>query len=108
MNIEQTIEEHARHFLQNLKKEIDGDKDAAAIIGKYIKHGQITDEEDHVLRTQFMDSLKIIGVGVPFILIPGASILIPIIVKVAEKHNIELIPSAFNNNDNNHPPQLQT
>jgi len=42
-----------------------------------------------------MDSLKILGIGIPFVLIPGASILMPILVRVARKHHIELMPSAF-------------
>lgn len=95
MNIEAILEEHAHHFLQGVKTEYNGDKDAAAIIRKFLKEGKITDEEDHILKTQLMDSLKIVGIGVPFALIPGASIVMPILIKVASKHNIELMPAAF-------------
>ena len=107
MNVETIIEEHAHHFLQDIKTEYDGDKDAGTIIRKYLKGEKISEEEDRLLRTQLMDSLKIIGIGVPFVLIPGASILMPILIKVANKHHIELLPSAFtkpvetqNNNTN--------
>jgi len=95
MNIEAILEEYAHHFLQGVKTEYHGDKEAAAIIHKFLKEGKITDEEDHILKTQLMDSLKIVGIGVPFALIPGASIVIPILIKVASKHNIELMPAAF-------------
>ena len=95
MKIEAIIEEHAHHFLQGIKTEYVGDKEAGSIIRKYIKEGKISEEEDHILKTQLMDSLKIVGIGVPFVLIPGASILMPILIKVASKHNIELMPSAF-------------
>ena len=95
MKITQTIEEHAHHFLKGLKAEGRAEKEAALIIGKYIRHGAITEEEEHIVKVQLVDSLKIIGIGVPFVQIPGASILMPILVKVAEKHNIELMPSAF-------------
>ena len=98
MKIEAIIEEHIHHFLQNLKAECHGDKEAAIIIQKYLKEGKISDEEDMILRIQIMDSLKIVCIGIPFVLIPGASILMPIIIKVASKHNIELMPSAFSNN----------
>lgn len=91
------IEEHIHHFLLELKTELHGDKEAVFIIQKYIREGKISDEEDKILKTQLMDSLKIIGIGIPFALIPGASILMPIIIKVADKHNIELLPSAFIN-----------
>lgn len=95
MNIEAIIEEHAHHFLQGVKAEYNGDKQAAAIMQKFLKEGKITDDEEKVLKTQLMDSLKIVGIGVPFALIPGASIVMPILIKIAGKHNIELIPAAF-------------
>lgn len=100
MNIETTIEAYAHHFLQGLKTEYDGDKEALIIIRQYIANGKINVQQEHVLKTQLADSLKILGVGVPFALIPGASILMPILIKVAAKHNIELMPSAFTDQDN--------
>ena len=95
MNIEAIIEENAHHFLQGLKTEYNGDKEAAVVIQKYLKGDTISDDEEHLLKTQLMDSLKIVGIGIPFALIPGASVLMPILIKVASKHNIELMPSAF-------------
>ncbi len=95
MNIEAILEEHAHHFLQGVKAEYHGDKEAVAIIRKYLREGSITEDEDKVLKTQLMDSLKIVGIGVPFALIPGASVVMPILIKVAGKHNIDLMPSAF-------------
>ncbi|MES2110662.1 MAG: hypothetical protein V4577_18025 [Bacteroidota bacterium] len=43
-----------------------------------------------------LDSLKIIGIGIPFAVLPGASVLIPVLIKVADRHHINLMPSAFN------------
>jgi len=97
--IEAIIREHAHHFLMGLKTEYDDDKQALFIIRKYIRDGQVTGEEEHVLRTQLADSLKIIGIGIPFILIPGASILMPVLISEADKYHIELMPSAFTNPD---------
>ncbi|WP_316633905.1 hypothetical protein [uncultured Flavobacterium sp.] len=96
MKIETTIEKNIHHFLFDLKKEVEGEKEAVLIIQKYIKEGEISDEEENILKTQLFDSFKIIGIGIPFLLIPGASILMPILIKVASKYNIELMPSAFN------------
>ncbi|MES1249620.1 MAG: hypothetical protein ABUL46_03005 [Chitinophaga rupis] len=95
MKIETIIEENVHHFLIGIKTEYDGDKEAVLIIRKYLKEGKISEKEDEILKTQLLDSLKIVGIGIPFVLIPGASILMPIILKVAHKHNIELMPSAF-------------
>jgi len=103
MNIEAIIEEHAHHFLHGLKDEYSGDKEAVVIIREYLKAGHISAEQTHVLRTQLADSLKIVGIGVPFVLIPGASIIMPILIKVAAKHNIELMPAAFISQDNKKP-----
>ncbi len=103
MDIEAILEEHAHHFLQGVKAEYHGDQEALTIIHKYLKGGKITEDEDKVLKTQLMDSLKIVGIGVPFALIPGASIVMPILIKVASRHNMELMPSAFNDPD----PQKQ-
>lgn len=95
MNIEAIIEEHAHHFLQGVKAEYQGDKEATLIIRKYLKEGNISEEEEQLLKTQLMDSLKIVGIAVPFALIPGASVVMPILIKVAGKHHINLMPSAF-------------
>jgi hypothetical protein len=91
------IEEGAHHFLHSMRIEYEGTREASLILEKYMKEGKITDDEEKVLKMQFVDSLKMAGVVLPFVLIPGASILMPILIKVAEKHNIELLPSAFNN-----------
>ncbi|MBO9202147.1 MULTISPECIES: LETM1 domain-containing protein [Niastella] len=95
MEIIAILESHIHHFLHGIKTEAKEERAAALIIVKYIREGEITAEEDHILKTQIMDSLKILGIGVPFVLIPGASVLMPILIKVASKHNIELMPSAF-------------
>lgn len=96
MEIEAIIEENIHSFLLDLKKEGEGEKEAGLIIQKYIREGKISDEEENILKTQLFDSLKMIGIGIPFLLLPGASVLMPILIKVANKYNIELMPSAFN------------
>ncbi len=97
------IEAGAHHFLYCVKTEYAGTKEAAQIMEKYLKGEKITHEEEHILKTQLVDSLKIAGVVVPFVLIPGASILMPILIKVAAKHNIELLPTAFNGDKKDKP-----
>ena len=96
IKILETIEDSAHHFLLSMKTEAIQTKEATIIVQKYLKEGTISDIEEKALKTQLMDSLKLIGVLVPFVLIPGASILMPLLIKVADKHNIELMPSAFN------------
>ena len=102
MKIEQVLEDHIHHFLTDLKAEGKKDEEAGRIIAAYIRTGAISAGQEHILKTQVYDSLKILGVGIPFLLIPGASILIPILIKVAARHKIELLPSAFNDQAGNH------
>lgn len=99
MEIETIIEENVHSFLFDLKKEEEGEKEAGLIIQKYIKNDKISNEEENVLKKQLFDSLKMLGIGIPFVLLPGASVLLPILIKVAHKYNIQLMPSAFNNTE---------
>ncbi|MBO9619179.1 MAG: hypothetical protein J7539_09115, partial [Niabella sp.] len=91
MNVEAIIEAHAHHFLKGLVIEVDGDKEALFVIRQYIVNGHIDSSQEHLLKTQLADTFKIIGIGIPFILIPGASVLMPILLKVASKHHIDLL-----------------
>lgn len=53
MNIEEIIEENAHHFLQGIRTEYNGDKEAAVIIQKYLKGDEIRDDEEHLLKTVY-------------------------------------------------------
>ena len=71
-------------------------KTTTIIIHKYMLHGgDITKEEEKFIKLYVYDMLKIAGIGIPFILLPGASIIIPFLLKAAEKRNIDLMPSKF-------------
>ena len=91
----QHIEDSAHHLLLSIHKEGANTKESGIIIKKYIQTGQITPDEEKLLKIQVSDTLKIVGIGIPFVLIPGASILIPILIKVAGKYNIDLLPSVI-------------
>jgi len=91
----QHIEDSAHHFIISIHKEEEHTKTTAIIVRKYMQTGHITHEEENALKLQMADTLKIVGIVVPFVLIPGASIIIPILVKVADKHNIKLMPSVM-------------
>jgi hypothetical protein len=83
------------HFLKNLSVEAAETKEAALLLRKYAQTGHLTDEEGEIFRQQMYDVLKMLGIGIPFFLIPGASIILPILIKLADKLNINLLPSAF-------------
>ena len=90
------VEEGAHHFLFCIKEEKDKTRAAAKYISMYMKGETLTKEQEYLIKQQMVDSLKLVGIVVPFVLLPGASLLMPILIKVAAKHNIELMPSSFN------------
>jgi hypothetical protein len=82
-------------FVKNLTNEAKETGDAAQIVAKYVSGEKITEEENVELREQFYDVLKVAGIGIPFVLIPGASILLPLVIAFAKKKNINILPSSF-------------
>ena len=82
-------------FLIGIKNEALDSKEASRIIFKFITKQHISKEEEKHLKTQLADIFKILGIGVPFMIIPGATLLIPFILKAAEKKGIDLYPSNF-------------
>lgn len=95
-----------KKVIEGLKTETLETKQATLIAVKYISKGSITKEEETELREQVFDILKALGIGIPFALIPGASILIPVLIKIAQKKGINLLPSAFSENDNSEGKDL--
>lgn len=82
-------------FFIGVKNEASDTKEATRIIAKFVVKQKITKEEEKHLKAQVYDIFKILGIGVPFMLIPGATILIPFILKAAEKKGLDLYPSNF-------------
>ncbi|MBL4669675.1 MAG: hypothetical protein HRT73_04850 [Flavobacteriales bacterium] len=87
-----------QELIINIKTEVSETKIASQILVKYIKEGEVTDKEEKELREQVYDLLKVLGIGIPFALIPGASLLLPFLIKIAQKKGVDLLPTAFNEN----------
>ncbi|WP_299522322.1 LETM1 domain-containing protein [uncultured Lutibacter sp.] len=85
-------------FLIGMKNEAADTKEASRIILKFISQQQISKDEEQHLKTQVSNVFKMVGIGIPFVLIPGATLLIPVILKAAEKKGIDLCPSNFKKN----------
>lgn len=82
-------------FLVGVKNEASDTRETTRIIYKFVLHQNITKEDEQHLKTQVFDIFKILGIGVPFMLIPGATLLIPFLIRAAEKKGIDLVPSNF-------------
>lgn len=89
------IRKMIREFLQAASKEGRETKEAVGLMRKYASGEQLTEDEVSTIKAQMVDTLKIAGVIVPFALIPGSSLLLPLMVSVSRKYGFEILPSAF-------------
>lgn len=87
-------------FFNGIKSGAKDTKKTRLIIQTYISKGEIDKEDEKFLKFYIYDMLKVAGIGIPFVLLPGASIIIPFLIKAAEKRNIDIIPSNFKNKTN--------
>lgn len=88
-----------RLFLHNMGTEAKETKEASKILVKFLREGKVEQQEEDELKQQVYDLLKMVGIGVPFFLIPGSSLLIPFLMKIAEKRGVNLFPSAFSKDE---------
>jgi hypothetical protein len=82
-------------FLKRLKQEGNETSEAAIILSRYAKGENVSKEEMDKFRNQMIDVIKVLGIGIPFTLIPGSSLLLPLVIAVAKKYNIDILPSSF-------------
>lgn len=82
-------------FLEKASNEVDETKEAGVILKRHVAGEEITEEEREKVREQIIDLLKGVGIAVPFALIPGASVVLPFLIKFAEKNGVKILPSSF-------------
>ena len=88
-------------FVSKMGTEAKETHEASKIIVKFLKEGTVNKEEEHELKTQIYDLFKMAGIGIPFMLIPGSALLMPFLIKLANKRGIDLLPSAFKTEEGN-------
>lgn len=82
-------------FAKNMSSEAKETKEASMLVVKFMKEGKISAEEEKELRTQVYDLFKMVGIGIPFFMIPGSTLLLPFMIKVSKRFGINLLPSSF-------------
>lgn len=98
MNVKKEIEKLNQFiidFLKRLKKEGLETSEAAQILSRYATGKSVSKEDKDKFREQMIDVIKVLGIGIPFTLIPGSSLLLPLVVAIAKKYNIDIRPSSF-------------
>ena len=88
-------QEQGQLFFDIAKKEYGDTKYLLPILQKYVKTRNLTDREKYLFQKQLKDTMKIMGLGaIAAIPIPGTMLLIPAIIQMAKKFNINLLPEA--------------
>lgn len=90
-----------KNFVSKIGTEAKETREASKVVAKFLKEGKVSKEEEHELKTQIYDLFKIAGIGIPFMLIPGSTLLMPFLIKLANKKGINLLPSAFKKDEDN-------
>ncbi|HPZ23893.1 MAG TPA: hypothetical protein PLC25_03535 [Bacilli bacterium] len=82
-------------FLKRIKLQGYEKSEAAIILKRYAMGEKISKEDKEKFRYQMIDFIKILGIGIPFTVIPGSSLLLPLVITVAKKYNIDILPTVF-------------
>lgn len=86
-------------FAQDLGNEAKETKEASKILMKFLLEGTVTPEEEKELKTQVYDLFKMAGIGIPFFLIPGSTLLLPFLIKVASRYGVNILPTSFDHSE---------
>ena len=89
------VRESTKDFLHKASLEVHETKEAGLVLKKYAKGNSLSKEEKKLVKLQIFDILKGVGIAIPLALVPGAGILLPILIRTARKHKIDLLPSSF-------------
>lgn len=93
-------EAQAQMFFGILKKEYGDTKDLLPLIRKFMKTKTLSKDEKEIFQKQMKDNLKLLGLGaIAAIPIPGTMLLIPVIIQVAKKFNVNLLPEVKEENE---------
>ncbi len=91
----QKVAKAMKVFAKDLGNEAKETKEASKILMKFLVEGEISKEEEKELKTQVYDIFKMVGIGIPFFMIPGSTILLPFLIKVSSKYGVNLLPTSF-------------
>jgi hypothetical protein len=93
------LREEIKIFAERLSVENQETKEALQILNKYLRGEELTDEEKRAFKEQFYDILKMAGLSIPLVILPCSSVLIPLVVVYMRKKGVNLLPSAFDDRD---------
>jgi len=91
------IKEDVQEIISDLETEKDETVESAKILARVVTGKEVSHKEKEFAAQQSRDVLKIAGMGVVAVA-PGGSLAVPVLVKAARKVDLEMLPSAFQDN----------
>jgi len=82
-------------FLKKLKNEGKETSKAAYILKRYASGEKVSKQDMDIFRSQMISCIKLVGIGIPVALIPGSSLLLPLVLTIAKKYNVDILPKSF-------------
>jgi hypothetical protein len=86
-------------FAKGLGNEAKETREASKILVKFLAEGKVSPEEEKELKTQVYDLFKMVGIGIPFFMIPGSSLLLPFLIRISSRYGVNLLPTSFTNKE---------
>lgn len=86
-----------KEFFIKLKKQFKYNANGRRIMSEYVKTKHISKEDQVILKTIITDTLKMVGLGGIVIPIPGGVALVMLLITMAKKFNVDILPSQFEN-----------
>jgi len=88
------------NFKLKILEEKDDYKEVATILRNFSKTGNITKSDARIVKLQLYDTLRMVGLGGIFFL-PGGAFGVVVLIKLAKRLGINLLPSAWSNEKTN-------
>lgn len=84
-----------RSFSRRVLLEARETRAALKLLKRQTRGDELSEEEERALKSQMFDVVKIVAVGIPFLVIPGASIVLTVLIVYLRRRNINILPSSF-------------
>ncbi len=90
-------EKEFRTFINKFKEHLEKNDEAKDILFKYISNKEVSQEEIDFMKSQSIELIKSLGIGIPTILIPGGLALLAFIIWLSKRFKIDILPSYLKN-----------
>ena len=91
--------EDFKEFITKFKKHLIDNKKASLVLYRYTKNEDISKEELDFFKSQTIDFLKSLGIGIPTIILPGGVLLLSFIIWLSKYFEVDILPSYLKDND---------